>query len=84
MRSDRIGDSGGGSRGSSGPKFTDYAQRRTTGDLTKEELKAEHKWRMKNDMDYKQEQAMLKAAKAKGTQPGHVVTSVDRKTGKPN
>lgn len=82
-----LGEGGGGTRGSSGskgPTFTDYAQRRYTNDLTKEELKAEHKWRMKNDMDYKHEQAVLKAAKAKGTQSGHAVTSVDRKTGKPN
>lgn len=75
---------GEGLGGGKGPSFTDYGKRRVTGDLTKEELKAEHKWRMKNDMDYKQQQAMLKAAKAKGTQSGHAVTSVDRKTGRAN
>ena len=48
--------------------------------LTKEELKAEHKWRMKNDMEYKHQQAVLKAAKSKGTQAGHAVTDGDNHT----
>jgi hypothetical protein len=58
------GTSGGGSTGGGGPQFTDYAKRRVTNDLTKAEKQAEHKWRMKNDLDYKNEIA-IKKAKAK-------------------
>lgn len=65
----RIEGIGGGSRGGrgsggNGPQFTDYARRRVTDDLTKAEKQAEHKWRMKNDLDYKNEIA-IKKAKAK-------------------
>jgi hypothetical protein len=57
---------GGGSRGgSSGPKFTDYGLRRATDSLTKAEKQAEHKWRMKNDLDYKNKMAIKKAAAKK-------------------
>lgn len=76
----------GGSRGSSssnGPQLSDYGKRAFTNDLTKEEVKAQNKWRAKNDpLEYKHEQAMKKAAKVQGTQPNHSVTEVDRKTGK--
>ena len=37
-----------------GPKFTDYGLRAVTGSLTKEEQKDLHKWRMKNDPDYRE------------------------------
>ena len=73
---------GGSSNAESGPRFSDYGLRRATNDLTKEEIKAEHNWRMKNDLDYKNQVAREKAAK--GTQPNHHTTSVDRKTGKAN
>jgi hypothetical protein len=58
----------------SGPKFTDYGLRRATNSLTKAEKLAEHKWRMKNDLDYKnqiaiQKAATKKAALAKQTKP---------------
>jgi hypothetical protein len=57
----------GSGRGSGGsPKFTDYGLRRATNDLTKAEKAAEHKWRMKNDLDYKNEIA-IKKAKTKPT-----------------
>ena len=51
----------------SGPKFTDYGLRRATNDLTKAEKQAEHKWRMKNDLDYKNQIAIKKAAAKKAT-----------------
>ena len=38
---------------SNGPKLTDYGSRYYTDSLTKEEQKNLHKWRMKNDLDYK-------------------------------
>ena len=59
-----------------GPQFTDFGLRRATNDLTPDEAKAEHKWRMKNDIEYKHEQAVKKveAAKTKGTQTDHFVT----------
>jgi hypothetical protein len=71
---------GGGSRGGSGgaPQFTDYAKRRVTDELTKAEKAAEHKWRMKNDLDYKNQVAREKAAK--GTQAGHKVTDSNNHT----
>ena len=47
----------------SGPRFTDYGLRRATNSLTKAEKQAEHKWRMKNDLDYKNQIAIEKAAK---------------------
>ena len=46
----------------SGPKFTDYGLRRSTNSLTNIEKQAEHKWRMKNDLDYKHQIAIKKAA----------------------
>ena len=49
----------------SGPQFTDYAKRRVTNNLTKAEKQAEHKWRMKNDLDYKNQIAIEKAAAKK-------------------
>jgi len=79
-RTDRMFE-GGGSLSGSGPRFTDYALRRATNGLTKEEMQAEHKWRMKNDLDYKNQVAR---EKAQGSQAGHSVTKVDRKTGKAN
>lgn len=85
-QSNRIEGIAGGSRGpgsSNGPQLSDYGKRAFTDSLTKEEIKANNKWRAKNDpLEYKHEQAMKKAAKVQGTQPGHSVTEVDRKTGK--
>ena len=75
-----VGGAGNSGRGSSaGPRFSDYGLRRSTNSLTPEEIKAEHKWRMKNDLDYKNEMARQKV---QGSQAGHTTTSVDRKTGK--
>lgn len=39
---------------SQGPKFSEYGLRYYTNSLTKEEQKDLHKWRMKNDPDYKE------------------------------
>ena len=38
---------------SNGPKLTDYGSRYYTDSLTKTEQKELHKWRMKNDPEYK-------------------------------
>ena len=54
-------------KATSGPKFTDYGLRRATNDLTKAEKQAEHKWRMKNDLDYKNQIAIKKAAAKKAS-----------------
>ena len=74
-RTDRPGEAVGGgmpSGGGRGPQFSEYGLRRATNDLTKAEMQAEHKWRMKNDLDYKNQVARERAAK--GTQAGHTVT----------
>lgn len=56
-----------------GPKLSEEGLRHYTGTSTKEEAQALHKWRMKNDMEYKHEQAMEKLSR-KGSQPDHHVT----------
>jgi hypothetical protein len=62
-----VGGGTGRSSGGGGPQFSDYGKRRVTGDLTKAEKAAEHKWRMKNDIDYKNKVAIKKAAAKKTT-----------------
>lgn len=62
---------------SNGPKLTDYGSRYYTDSLTKTEQKELHKWRMKNDPDYKEKvkgdrlrkKSAAKKAPAKKTTP---------------
>lgn len=45
------------------PQFTEYGKRYYSDSLSKEEQKALHKWRMKNDMDYKNQIAIERKKK---------------------
>ena len=63
------GESSGMARGIGGPKLSEYGKRYYTDSLTKQEQKDLHKWRMKNDADYKnqiaRERIMKKNSKTK-------------------
>ena len=65
------GESAGMARGVGGPKLSDYGRRYYSDSMTKQEQKELHKWRMKNDPDYKnqiaRERVTKKISKAKAT-----------------
>ena len=65
-----------------GPKLTEYGERYYSDSLSKEEQKALHKWRMKNDLDYKN-QIAIERKKKKTTTKKTKSSAAKPKTTKP-
>ena len=66
-----------------GPKLTEYGKRYYSDSLSKEEQKALHKWRMKNDLDYKNQIAIERKKKKAAAEKTKAKPKAKTSTAKP-